>query len=199
MSEPTHDALPQRERRKRRTKDTDQPPTDEATNVQHLEDTIEPTGEDTTTTQPKKRPTEKQYEFLDHTADVQVHAWGSNMEEAFENAVLAMFDYMTERDTVDIDPEKTFDVEVSAHDAESLLFTFMDEFLFHFSADLMTIREVSILHFDTENFKIKARGWGELFDLKKHPQGTEVKAITFSNMQIWQKEDFAEVYVIIDI
>jgi hypothetical protein len=28
-------------------------------------------------------------------------------------------------------------------------------------------------------------GVGECFELGRHPQGTEVKAITFSNMQVW--------------
>jgi SHS2 domain-containing protein len=37
---------------------------------------------------------------------------------------------------------------------------------------------VKILEFDKENFKIKAVGYGEIFNLEKHPQGTEVKAIT---------------------
>ncbi|GFT49927.1 hypothetical protein NPIL_302281, partial [Nephila pilipes] len=30
--------------------------------------------------------------------------------------------------------------------------------------------KVKILSFDRENFKIKARGYGEIFDLDKHPQ-----------------------------
>ena len=35
--------------------------------------------------------------------------------------------------------------------------------------------------------------------LDKHPQGTEVKAITYSAMQINESEDYNEVFVIIDI
>lgn len=46
---------------------------------------------------------------------------------------------------------------------------------------------------------IKAEGHGEAFDLSKHPQGTEVKAITYSNMQIYNTTDKHECYVIIDI
>jgi hypothetical protein len=34
---------------------------------------------------------------------------------------------------------------------------------------------VEIVEFDRENFKIRAVGRGEPFDLEKHPQGTEVK------------------------
>lgn len=55
------------------------------------------------------------------------------------------------------------------------------------------------MEFDHENFKIVAKGYGEKFDLNKHPQGTEVKAITYSNLQIHDKEGQHEVFVIIDI
>lgn len=58
---------------------------------------------------------------------------------------------------------------------------------------------MKILEFDRENFKIRARGFGETFELGKHPQGTEVKAITYSNMQVHENEGKCEVFVIIDI
>ena len=40
---------------------------------------------------------------------------------------------------------------------------------------------------------------GEPFRIGKHPQGTEVKAITYSNMQIHTDKPTHDVYVIIDI
>ena len=36
-----------------------------------------------------------QFEFLEHTADVYVRAHGKNLEEAFENSALAMFETIT--------------------------------------------------------------------------------------------------------
>lgn len=138
------------------------------------------------------------YEYLDHPADVQIHSWGDDLAEAFEQAAVGMFGYMTEIDTVEI--QTTEDIEAEGHDMLSLLFHFLDEFLFVFSAEPFFIAsKVKILEFDKENFKIKARGYGETFDLAKHPQGTEVKAITYCNMQVHDKEDMHEVFVIIDI
>lgn len=61
------------------------------------------------------------------------------------------------------------------------------------------MQKITITSFDRDNFKIKAVGHGETFDISKHPQGTEVKAITYSNMQFHEAEDYAEVFVIIDI
>ena len=52
---------------------------------------------------------------------------------------------------------------------------------------------------DDNTIEIEAIGFGETFDLQKHPRGTEVKAITYSAMQVHEKTDFSEVFVIIDI
>ncbi|GBL93591.1 Protein archease-like [Araneus ventricosus] len=141
---------------------------------------------------------EVKYEYLDHPADVQLHAWGSELKEAFEQIAVSMFAYMTEIDQVDI--LMTQDIEAEGHDMLSLLFHFLDEFLYVFSAEPYFIaRKVKILYFDRVQFKIKARGYGEAFDLDKHPQGTEVKAITYSNMQVHETPDKCELFVIIDI
>ncbi|XP_052765667.1 protein archease-like [Mya arenaria] len=139
------------------------------------------------------------YEYLDHTADVQLHAWGDSLKEAFEQVVQAMFNYMTtDFSTVEMTEEQ--EVEAEGDDMESLLFHFMDEWLFAFCAEPYFIaRKIEITEMDLENFKIKSKGYGEEFDLEKHPQGTEVKAITYSNMQIYDNDKKHEVFVIIDI
>ncbi|KAM3173175.1 hypothetical protein ACTXT7_013022 [Hymenolepis weldensis] len=127
---------------------------------------------------------EQHYEHLDHTADVQIHAWGKDIKEAFEQAAMGMFSYMTtDYDSVDI--KQTCEVEVEGSDMENLLFRFLDEWLFAFSAD--------------DFFFPRSVGYGEPFDLNRHPQGTEVKAITYSNMQIYDKDNKHEVFVIVDI
>ena len=141
---------------------------------------------------------EAKYEYLDHTADVQLRSWGETISEAFEHVGLAMFGYMTEIHTVEM--TSSYEVEAEGDDLEGLLFHFLDEWLFAFSAEPFFIpRKIVITEFDAENFKISSVGFGEEFSLEKHPQGTEVKAITYSAMQIIKSEDKTELFVIIDI
>ncbi|XP_014210427.1 protein archease-like [Copidosoma floridanum] len=140
------------------------------------------------------------YEYLDHTADVQLHAWGDTMQEAFEQCALAMFNYMTELERVEV--KQVFHVEAQGEDMMGLLYHFLDELLFMFSAEPYLVpRRVKILEFDQENFRIKARAAGEEFQIGKHTQGAEVKAITYSAMQIHDRPEVErpELFVIVDI
>ncbi|TFJ88526.1 hypothetical protein NSK_000100 [Nannochloropsis salina CCMP1776] len=164
------------------------------------------------------------YEYLDHTADVQLHAWGKDLTHAFENIVPCMLNYMTDLSKVDVDPSQTQTFEVEGHDLSSLLFAWLDEFLFRFSSEAFVCKAAKILEFvrPFENantsskstggavgelkegekqgkYTIKVQAEGETFNLSKHPQGTEVKAITYSAMQIHENEGRADLYVIIDI
>uniref|UniRef100_A0A5F9D7S4 Protein archease n=1 Tax=Oryctolagus cuniculus TaxID=9986 RepID=A0A5F9D7S4_RABIT len=117
----------------------------------------------------KYPPVNRKYEYLDHTADVQLHAWGDTLEEAFEQCAMAMFGYMT--DTGTVEPLQTVEVETQGDDLQSLLFHFLDEWLYKFSADEFFIpREVKVLNIDQRNFKLRSIGWGEEFSLSKHPQ-----------------------------
>ncbi|CAK9807221.1 Protein archease-like [Anthophora plagiata] len=140
------------------------------------------------------------YEYLDHTADVQLHAWGDTMQEAFEQCAMAMFGYMTDLERVQM--TEVQQIEAEGHDKESLLFHFLDELLFMFSAEPFLIaKKVKITKFDLENFKITAIALGEEFTIGKHTQNAEVKAITYSAMQIIDPPEVErpEVFVIIDI
>ena len=95
---------------------------------------------------------EAKYEYLDHTADVQLHSWGETLKEAFENVGVAMFGYMTDIETVEM--TDSFKVEAEGDDMEGLLFHFLDEWLFAFSAEPFFIpRKIVITQFDEEKFK----------------------------------------------
>lgn len=147
-------------------------------------------------------PAVKFYLFLDldHTADVQLHSWGESLSEAFEQNGMAMFGYMTELDTVEIREKHV--IEAQSEDLDGLLYRFLDELLFLFSAEPFLIcKKLVITDFNLETFAIKCSCYGEPFDLSKHPQGTEVKAITYSAMQIVQNNEQGrvDVFVIIDI
>ncbi|XP_016907332.1 protein archease-like [Apis cerana] len=140
------------------------------------------------------------YEYLDHTADVQLHAWGDTIEEAFEQCAVAMFGYMTDLERVEM--TQLHYVEAEGHDMESLLFHFLDELLFMFSAEpYIVAKKVKITKFDRANFKINAMALGEEFTIGKHSQNAEVKAITYSAMQIVESSETEcpEIFVIVDI
>uniref|UniRef100_A0A3P8XHA1 Protein archease n=1 Tax=Esox lucius TaxID=8010 RepID=A0A3P8XHA1_ESOLU len=142
-----------------------------------------------------QKVTKSKYPAINKKYECELHSWGDSLEEAFEQCAMAMFGYMTDTETVE--PIDTVEVESEGHDMESLLFHFLDDWLFKFSADLFFIpREVKVLHLDRIHFKIRSIGVIKpfLFSL----QGTEVKAITYSAMQI-HDIDKPEIFAIIDI
>ena len=53
----------------------------------------------------------KQYEFLEHTADVKFRAYGKTLEEAFSNAALATSAVMTDVKKIKGKIEKTIAVQ----------------------------------------------------------------------------------------
>lgn len=200
-------------------------------------------------------PGKCEYEYKDHTADIQIHSWGDSVEECFAWAALAMYNYMTPlkrlakmnakgsatgarvpgnanmgsfcEDDDDVDEEAdapaaeptvghTFEVE--AHDAHSLLFAFLDELLFNFHTTMTVCNAVQVMPIERGDttWRVKGTGVGERFVDGVHEQGTEVKAITYSAMQIVERSEAeaeaavaddsnpgarrrAELFVIVDI
>lgn len=143
------------------------------------------------------------FEYLDHTADVQVHAWGDSFLKALEMAVLSMFGYMTNlnlvKDDHDLSQNIAKQIKAQGHDKESLVFDFLDGWLFLFHDEGFVPNRVTIDSFNIDTFSIISSATGEKFDATKHTKGTEVKAITYSNMQIQETKKRCDIWVIIDI
>ncbi len=139
------------------------------------------------------------FDFLEHTADVYVRAHGKTMQEAYENAALAMFETMT--DTNKIAPTEEETVEVEAEDQYALLYNWLEALLVKFETQNMLYSKFQITDWKEtpDTFKIKATVWGEKFETQKHPQKVAVKAVTYHRMVVIQEMDRVLLEFILDI
>lgn len=137
----------------------------------------------------------KPYEYFDVTADVGFYAYGNNINEAFENAGLAMFNVIT--NTENVGHQKTYDFSIQSEDEISLLFDFLEELLYLHEVEFMLFSNFNVAI--DENLNLKATIKGEDIDWNKHERGSEVKAITFHKMDVSQSKDLCNVRVILDL
>jgi SHS2 domain-containing protein len=139
------------------------------------------------------------FEFLEHTADVYIRAHGKTMEEAYENAALAMFEVMTDTDKIAQMQEETLEVE--AEDQYALLYNWLEALLVKFETENMLYSKFQITNWEEtdETFKFKAKIWGEKFEPQKHPQKVGVKAVTYHRMVIIRERDRVVLEFILDI
>jgi SHS2 domain-containing protein len=139
------------------------------------------------------------FEFLEHTADVYIRAYGTSMNEAYENAALAMFETMTDSSKIAQTTEETLEVE--AEDQYALLYNWMEALLVKFETENMLFSKFEITDWKEtpETFKFKAKVWGEKFDFKKHPQKVGVKAVTYHRMVVIREPERVILEFILDI
>ncbi|CAD5209459.1 unnamed protein product [Bursaphelenchus xylophilus] len=132
------------------------------------------------------------FEFLDHTSDVQIHSWGVSFTEALEQQILGMYSYMADGLT-SVDGTYSMDFEATGEDRASLVLRIMSECLYYFTSEpFFVAKSVRVIYQSDE--KIQVRAEGESFTLDKHQPGTEVKAITYSNLQILESESRVDIF-----
>lgn len=140
------------------------------------------------------------FEFMDHTADVSVKSWGRNLEEAFSQTALSLMTTITPN-LKKISPKIEKKFEIVAEDKYALCFDFLSEFLYIFDVEDLVFSYISVKSIQKieEKYKLIALAKGEPFDRDKHEIGTEVKAITYSFMNIEEKENKVEINIVFDV
>ena len=140
------------------------------------------------------------FEFRDHTADVQVRSWGLSLEEAFAQTAYSLMATITPN-LKKITPKVEREITIEAEDKEALLFDFLSEFLYIFDVDEFVFNQIYVRSIEKfkDNYKLRATLKGEKFDLNKHEIGIEVKAITYSFLNIEEKHESIVIDIVFDI
>ena len=137
---------------------------------------------------------EKDFEIIDHTADVGIRAYGADISQAFANAARALFSLITELDNVTEALHR--DIEVTAPDQESLLVEWLNELIYLFDAEQILFKRFDITRLNQTH--LKARNYGEKVDKSKHKLKIGVKAATYHMLKV-DRGDGCQLQVLFDI
>jgi SHS2 domain-containing protein len=139
----------------------------------------------------------KEFELLDHEADVGIRSWGKTVEEAFENGARAMFSVMV---TIDgVAPEEEIKVEATADDYESLFVEWLNELLAQRDITEMVFSEFTVHIRRNEGLHLSGTARGECLNQKKHEIRTEVKAATYFGLKSGEKDGLHFLQCVLDI
>ncbi|MCR5026299.1 MAG: archease [Methanobrevibacter sp.] len=139
----------------------------------------------------------KKFEYFDVTADIGFYAFGNNLNEAFENAGLAMFNIISNTDNIGQDKLLTF--EITSEDEVSLLYDYLEELLFYHEIEFALFSDFDVkINKTGENYNLTATIKGEDIDWDKHERNCEIKAITFHQMVV-KKSDIVCLKAIVDL
>lgn len=136
----------------------------------------------------------KEFELIDHTADVGIIAHGASVNQAFANAARGLFSIITNLD--DIEEALHRDIEVTAPDQESLLVAWLNELIYLFDTENIIFNRFDITRLT--NTQLKARIYGEKVDSSRHELKTGVKAATYHMLKV-KKNNGYQAQVLFDI
>lgn len=127
------------------------------------------------------------YEFLDHTADVLIEARGRTLEEALEQAGLAVYEVMT--DTSRVAPLERRELTVEGIDLYNLIYRWIESLLVLTDSEGLVFSLFRVCELSNDGTRLRAVVWGERFEPSKHEHRTIVKAMTYSQMDVQKGDD----------
>ncbi len=133
------------------------------------------------------------FKFLPHTADIKFQAFGKTLEEVFENSALALFKSMYKKK---VESKKKVKFSVEGNDLESLMYNFLEEFLYLFDAKGFIGSKVKV-KIDKIKTILKAEVSGD--ETKKYKIEMNIKAITYNEMFVKKIKNGFMAQVVLDI
>ena len=135
----------------------------------------------------------KKFEILPHIADFKIKSFGKTKEELFLNSLLAMIEgFKPEMEKPESKIERK--VKIKSPDFTALLVDFLNEVLYLAQTEKAIFKNIKFEKFSETELK------AQLFGQKVKRFNEDIKAVTYHNLDIHQKEDGSwEATVLFDI
>jgi SHS2 domain-containing protein len=137
----------------------------------------------------------KNYELIEHTADIGIKVKGKDLNELFKNSALAMFDIISEKKAPKSKKKIKIKIELEADDLEELIVNWLNELLYLSATKELIFSDFQIKTID--NNTLKASVTGE--DIKNYRVNAEIKAATYYELKIEVLESRWQAQLIFDV
>ena len=123
----------------------------------------------------------KEFEILDHTADIGIMAYGKNKREVFINTAKGMFEIIA-GETKNLKENFYDKVKLEADNLEGLLFAWLNELLYIGETRLVILNKFQIK--ELSDFQIAAEVGGMKINHLAIKIEKEIKAVTYHHLEI---------------
>jgi len=119
------------------------------------------------------------WEHFPHQADVGIRGIGKSIDQAFEQAALALTSVIT--DLEKISPQKSIEVSCEAMDHEMLFIDYLNRIIYEMDCHQMLFSKFEV---KIHNHTLSALLFGEKIDQKRHKGAVEAKAATYNSLRV---------------
>jgi SHS2 domain-containing protein len=134
------------------------------------------------------------YETFEHEADIGIRGFGQTLEEAFENAAIALYSVMVNVGSIAPDAMRT--IAVTAPDHELLFVEWLNALLSLSDIERMVFARFEVTIMDVS---LTGRVWGEHLDQDRHQPRVEVKAATYHMLSVKKDRDVFVAQCVVDV
>ncbi|MDO9169369.1 MAG: archease [Methylobacter sp.] len=130
------------------------------------------------------KPATPHWEHFEHQADIGIRGIAPTLEQAFEQAAIAMTAVVTVPDRV-LDSTAVA-ITCAAPDTELLFVNWINELVYQMSVHGLLFKRYQVF---INNGTLSATAFGETVDRKKHQPAVEIKGATFTELRVYQQAD----------
>lgn len=134
------------------------------------------------------------WEHFPHEADMGVRGIGATLEQAFEQAALAMTAVIT--DLAKVTARAPVTIACQAPDSELLFVDWLNAIVYEMATRHMLFSRFAV---KIDGARLAATVWGEPLDMERHQPAVEVKGATYTALRVTQENNHWLAQTVVDV